>query len=78
MSVCTIAFWNLYYFILTGILAGVAVENLLIITGIMICVCYCWRRRMKSIKLNKDVEQSPQNTYPASLTSGNTHLDNNR
>ena len=56
-----------------------AVGNALLITGIVICVCYYRRRkkiRMKSRKFNEDLEQSPQDTHPAPLASGNTLSDN--
>ena len=72
-----IAFENLYLRVI-GILSGVfAVGIALLTTGIIICVCYCWRRRKKSIKLNTRKEQLPQDTDPAPLTSGNTLPDNN-
>ena len=71
-----IAFGNLFLMV-TGILSGVfAVGIALLITGIIICVC-CWRRRKKSIKLNKRKEQLPQDTHPAPLTSAITLPDNN-
>ena len=71
-----IAFENLYLMVI-GILSGVfAVGIALLIAEIIICVCYYWRRRKKSRKLNKDIEQSPQDTHPAPLTSGNTLRDN--
>ena len=60
-----------------GILSGVfTVMNALLITGTIICVYYCWKRRKKSIKHSKDIEQSPQDTHLAPLTSGNTLRDN--
>ena len=71
MTIFVIALKNLYSTV-TGILVGVlAVGETLLITGIILCVCYCWRiqrRWMKSVKIN--IEQSPQDTYLAPLSCG--------
>ena len=67
-----IAFGNLFLMV-TGILA---VGNVLLITGIIICACYYWRR-MNFIKLNKDIEKSPQDTNLAPLANDKTLPDNN-
>ena len=76
MTIIIIALEN-FYLTVAGILAAVlAVGETLLITGIIIIyVCYCWRRRMKSVKLNKDTEQSPQDTYSTPLSSGNMPHD---
>ena len=69
MTIFVIALENLYSTV-AGILAGVlAVGETLLITGIILCVFYRWRRRMKSVKIN--VEQLPQDTYLAPISSGN-------
>ena len=61
-----------------GVLSGVfTVGTALLITGIIIFVCCHWRRRKKSIKLNKRKEQLPQDTHSAPLTSAITLPDNN-
>ena len=55
---------RILYLIVIGILVGVvAVENALLITGIIICACYCWRKRKKSKKLDKNIKDLPQDTY---------------
>ena len=81
MIVCVIAIRNLYL-IVTGIL--IYVESALLITGIIICVCYCWRRKNpKTIKVyhiiidksnTLSIEQSPQNTHQDIIIHDNVCL----
>ena len=72
MTIFVIALENLLLMAISILAVGIV----LLITGIIIiCFCYYWRR-MNSINLNKDIEQSPQDTHLAPLTSGIT-LPNN-
>ena len=77
LTIYVIAFENLYSMVI-GILSGVFTVGIaLLITGTIICVCCHWRRRKKSIKFNRDIEQSSQDTHPLRLTSAITLRDSN-
>ena len=59
--------------IVTCILTGVvAVENALLITVLIVCACYFWRKK-KSKTLINDIEHLPQDTFPALLADNISH-----